>query len=118
MSAQTTYLKDVAVQEMEALSEELASRSTSATAVSEAPPTADQLQSITEEVFLDAGGNKVRGPGGRFMTWEEARQFASGTKPSTKKRLCKHSNNLWYLSAILTLLSEIREEEGSGSEKH
>jgi hypothetical protein len=118
MSAHSTSFKDVAAEEMNLLSEEPASRSTSATAVSEAPQTSYQLRSTTEEVFQDAGGNKVRGPRGRFMTWEEACQSTSSaeSKPA-KKRLCKHLNNLWCFIAILTFVSKVRQEESSESER-
>jgi hypothetical protein len=118
MGARSTSFVDVAAEEINPLSEELTSRSTSAIAVSEAPQTGYQLRSTTEEVFLDAGGNKVRGPRGRFMTWEEARQSTSSAKSKpAKKRLCKHSNKLWCFSAILTSVSKVREEESSGCAK-
>jgi hypothetical protein len=118
MGARSTSFVDVAAEEINPLSEELTSRSTSATVVSEAPQTGYQLRSTTEEVFQDAGGNKVRGPRGRFMTWEGARQSTSSaeSKPA-KKRLCKHSNNLWCFIAILTFVSKVRQEESSESER-
>jgi hypothetical protein len=64
--------------------EEFASRSTSATAISEAPQPSDLIKVTSDGVSPDSSG-KVRGPNGRFMSREEARLMTIARSKSAKK---------------------------------
>jgi hypothetical protein len=87
MSAHSGSAGDAETEGAQAPFEEPASRSTSATAISEALQTSDTIKSATDDVTPDDGG-KVRGPNGRFMSKEEARLMTIARSKSAKKCMC------------------------------
>jgi hypothetical protein len=87
MRAHSESAGEAETEDVQAPFEELASRSTSATAISEAPQTSDRIKVTTNDVSPDSG-RKVRGPNGRFMSREEARLMTIARSKSGKKCMC------------------------------
>jgi hypothetical protein len=86
-SAHSGSAGEAEIEDVQAPSEGLASRSTSATAISEAPQTSDLIKVTPDDVSPDSSG-KVRGPNGRFMSKEEARLMTIARSKSGKKCMC------------------------------